>query len=149
MNPTIVMLDAYMLAELHRLGVLGDARQFGHCYSTTRLACAEASKQTSHMLADRYVLDFQEAPLAVTLVQKKKLGCLLHEASVVAAFSTLSDARLVSRSPKGEEGVAWLIGEYEGAKRFPGHLLSALRIRWSVACALAPATLRAADARVG
>lgn len=149
MNAKIVMLDAFMLAELHRLGVLGDGQRFGHRYLTTRLACDEASRQVRHPMGDQNQLDFKEAPLSATILHRNKLGCLLHEASVVAAFALLDNAQLAAKFPKGASGVAWLLGEYDKAHRFPPHILATLRIRWSVVCALPPSVLADFEARAG
>lgn len=149
MNANIVMLDAFMLAELHRLGLLGDGQRFGHRYLTTRLACDEASRQVNHPIGNHYQLDFQEAPLSATIQHRNKLGCLLHEASVVAAFALLANAQLAAKFPKGASGVAWLLAEYDRAHRFPPHILATLKIRWSVVCALPPSVLADVGVKAG
>jgi hypothetical protein len=142
MIPSCLILDAYALGDLFRLGLIESALGIGIPVLTSPIVCSEVEEtfgvNPCDFRADGRNIVLNQANLSQTLGNRRRYGLLIGEASVLALSEVSEDSMLVARFPQGRAGIRWLADRLGRRPASSSKAIDLLRLRWGMLPLAAP-----------
>lgn len=135
MNPSCLVLDAFVLGDLARLHVLDRALGIGIPIMITPLvreAVIKLGLPDPCRPTERRAIVVNQAAISDTLALMRKHGLLMHEAAAVALSQSAEGALLVARTSLGKTGMRWLAAQLE-SQGVAIRTMLLLKARWGLA----------------